>query len=126
MPAEILRRPEVDLFPSQHRCQLVLHRGQAEQARLMAGLALHQQVDVTVGPCSTRKGGAEQGKATDVLFLAAGGEKVLEPLGCTMLTGLRQRPRRALALTPGRRGSPDARQQRSEQKRPSSSLSKVE
>src|SRR6185369_7361476 len=44
--AEILRRAQVDLLPSQQAGQLRLHGGQPEQARLTARLELHQEVDV--------------------------------------------------------------------------------
>src|SRR6476646_470605 len=67
IPAEILRRAQVDLFPAQHRGQLGFHHGQPEEARLTAGLELHQEVDVAFWPSGTPERRTKQGQASDVL-----------------------------------------------------------
>ena len=71
VPAQVVRRAQVDLAAAVEARQLRLHRGKPDQAWFHSGREFDQQVDVAVRLRRASQHGAEQRKALDVVPLAA-------------------------------------------------------
>ena len=75
MPAEVGARPKVDL-PAKQACELQLEFGDPEHPGCVAGLELHEEVDVAVGSELAAQGGPEEAETADPVGAAEVGQRV--------------------------------------------------
>src|SRR5688572_8073186 len=67
VPAELLRRAQVNLAPSEQSREFCLEFREAEEARRPARLELDQQVDVALGTIRSPQHRPEQGQAANAV-----------------------------------------------------------
>ena len=78
MTAQVAERPEIDFAPKHvAELELELEPSDAQQARCVLRLELHQQVDLAVWPERAVKDGTEEAEAADAVLGAEGAELVV-------------------------------------------------